>query len=39
MSRSIKLIAVTVNAVAALLVGAQAGAVSTVAGPGDGWCC
>ena len=39
MSRSIKLIAVTATTVAALLVGTQAGAVSTTAGGDDSWCC
>ena len=39
MARSIKLIAVTVTAVAALFVGTQAGAVVTNAGGDDSWCC
>ena len=39
MSRPIKLAAVVLTTLAALFVGTQGAAVSSNAGPGDGWCC
>jgi hypothetical protein len=40
MSRTIKVAAATLTALAALLAGSTAsGGVSTIAGPGDHWCC
>ena len=41
MSRKIRLAAVVVTALAALLAGGAAGvgAGTATAGPGDGWCC
>ena len=39
MSRTLKVAAATLTALAALFVGATGAGTVTVAGPGDHWCC